>query len=387
MGMRASAAFNVYRKEPLTRAVVGAGISPAGLGIAFIVCVSLPLTIWAVLAEAPQTDLNYVPYLHSVSWSASIIFLFPFVVALGLRYYQEIPRLFAHLFAEVSKEVGGESEVDDFYAWLDRRFNSALVAPLALALTLVLNAIYFHQILQEQAFTDWMTSGGLFASIAAPGRGLTPVGAFAGLVQIVLIYWVINLLWRGVVVAWGLHEFFNKRRFPIKVEPLHPDGCCGFRKIGDVAMLLNLALFLLGIYVSLKVVDKIVIQKSALTADIGNPIMLGAYVILAPLLFFLPLGAAHRRMQEAKEAFLRPVAKQCERLFSELASAGLDANGLAAIQTFSELEKLRSYLRREISVWPFDFRSLQAFVGTIVIPILPVVLPFLINAIVGTPAE
>src|SRR5712671_6685031 len=48
----------------------------------------------------------------------------------------------------------------------------------------------------------------------------------------------------------------DKRNYPVKIRPLHPDHCCGLRKIGDVAMLLNLTLFVLGIYVSLKVIDK-----------------------------------------------------------------------------------------------------------------------------------
>jgi hypothetical protein len=81
-------------------------------------------------------------------------------------------------------------------------------------------------------------------------------------------------------------------------------------------MLLNLTLFVLGIYISLKVIDKIVIQNSSLGEDIGNPIMLGGYLIIAPLLFFFPLGAAHRQLNDAKERFLEPVNQKCERLFS-----------------------------------------------------------------------
>ena len=139
-------------------------------------------------------------------------------------------------------------------------------------------------------------------------------------------------------------------------------------------MLLNLTLFVLGIYISLKVVDKIVIQGSPLAEDIGNPLMLGAYLILAPLLFFLPLGAAHRQMNDARQKFLEPVSENCARLFSELANVSLDDKGHTAIQTFSALDTARIQLHKDIPVWPFDFRSLQAFVGTVVIPIFPVAL-------------
>jgi hypothetical protein len=111
--------------------------------------------------------------------------------------------------------------------------------------------------------------------------------------------------------------------------------------------------------------------------------MLGGYLIVAPLLFFFPLGAAHRQLNDAKERFLEPVNQKCGRLFSELADVTSDEKGFTAVQAFSALDTAITRLHKEIPVWPFDFRSLQAFAGTIVIPILPIVLPFAIKLIFG----
>jgi hypothetical protein len=402
--MSEAAPFSVYSKEPLMRAIASTGVTPVGLGIGFFVAISLTLSLWAGLFErfaAPETYANcvlnvgecrlaewrcvtYVSYFANISWSASMLFLFPFVVGLGFKYCVEIPGLFRYLFKEITLTKDGAPEVKDFYRWLDRRFNSYRVSGAILALTLGLNAVYFYQILQEQKFISWMTSGGILDSLGTGCRGLTGLGVYAAIIQIVLIYWVLNLLWRGAVLAWGLHEFFNRRGFPIALEPLHPDGRGGLRRIGDVATLLNLTLFALGIYVSLKVVDKIIVQESSLWADIGNPFMLSGYVILAPLLFFFPLGAAHRCMEDAKEKFLKPVGRRCDQLFRELSRTSLDDDGHTAVRTFTELAKARNALRKEIPVWPFDFRSLQAFVGTIVVPVVPVVLSLLTEFFFGT---
>lgn len=386
MSEHAQPAFNVYRKDPLMRAIASTGISPVLLGVAFFFCISLTLSIWGFRFKPAVVPELYLPFLYNISWSISIIFLFPLVMALSLKYALEIPLLFEFLFDKFTHIPEGAKETDDYYRWLDARFNSYWTSGLIFVLTLVLNAIYFFQILNppppdegQQALFGWMTSGELLGFLSDSGRGLTAVGVYAAVLQIILIYWVLNLLWRGVILAWGLHEFFNKRDFPIRIEPLHPDGCCGLRRVGDVAMLLNLTLFLLGIYISLKVVDKVVIQNSELTADIGNPVMLVGYLILAPLLFFLPLGAAHRRMKCAKEDFLRPVSQRCEQLFGELSSAGLDDQGLTAVRTFSELENARNSLQKQIPVWPFDFKSLRAFIGTIIVPVIPVVLPFVME--------
>lgn len=361
------------------RVIVATGLTPIGLGIAFFLFVSLTLSIWANLSGQPKAEPDYVSFFENISWSISIIFLFPFLVSLTLKYYQEIPSLFEYLQKHTALSAENQPDLDEFYDWLDRRFNSYWVTGGALGLTIGLNLIYFVQTLNYDGPADWMSNGELFRSVSEQGRGLTAVGLYAAVIQIVLIYWVLNLLWRGAVLAWGLHEYFNKRNFPIMIQPLHPDRCCGLRKIGDVAMLLNLILFILGIYISLKVIDKIVIQDSTLGADIGNPIMLGGYLILAPLFFFLPLGAAHRQMSDAKQKFLKPVSEKCEQLFVELANTSLDDKGLSAAQTFSALDAAIGRLHKEISVWPFDFRSIKAFVGAIVIPILPIVLPFAID--------
>jgi hypothetical protein len=372
--------LTVFRKEPLMRAIAATGVSPVGLGIGFFLSVSLPLSVWASLLEPLKVEAGYVSYFDNISWSISMIFLFPFVVSFTLKYYLEIPILFEFLLQKTDQ---GHKHLDEFYTWLDRRFNSYWVSSVALALTIGLNMIYFYQIFQHQEFTDWITSGKLLGFLSTRGRGLTTVGLYAALIQTVLVYWILNLLWRGAILAWGLHELFNKRNYPVKIQPLHPDHCCGLRKIGDVAMMLNLTLFVLGIYISLKVIDKIVIQNSSLGEDIGNPIMLGGYLIIAPLLFFFPLGAAHRQLNDAKERFLEPVNQKCERLFRELADVTLDDKGFTAVQAFSALDTAITRLHKEIPVWPFDFRSLQAFAGTIVIPILPIILPFAIKLIFG----
>ena len=365
------------------RAIAASGVPPVGLGIGFFLSISLTLSVWASLSEPSAIEPGYVSYFANISWSLSMIFLFPFVVSLTLKYYLEIPKLFAFLLQDAAKSPDGRAGVEAFQTWLDRRFNSYWVTAGVLALTVILNVIYFRQILNHQGSADWITSGQILGSLSMQGRGFTAVGLYAAVIQIVLIYWVLNLLWRGVVLAWGLHELFNRRNFPITIRPLHPDRCCGLRRIGDVAMLLNLALFVLGIYISLKVVDKIVIQDSPLSADIGNPLMLAGYVIVAPLLFFFPLGAAHRRMSDARQKFLEPLSQKCEKLFGELAKTNEDEKVLTAVQAFSELDNATLRLHKEISVWPFDFRSMQAFVGTIVIPILPIVLPFAIDLVFG----
>jgi hypothetical protein len=102
-----------------------------------------------------------------------------------------------------------------------------------------------------------------------------------------------NLAFRAAVCYWGLYELFDRKKnwnFQIRVSPLHPDRCCGLGRIGDVAMLFNVIIFIIGIYVSLTVLDKMFVQESTPFADITIPLYLAGYVLLDHSCFFFRLA-------------------------------------------------------------------------------------------------
>ena len=357
-------------------------MSPVNLTVGFFLVVTILMCLWAAFSSPPKADYSdYVSFFENISWSVSIIFIFPFVAGLTLQFYDGIPRLFSYLLEELVKN-GNERELEKYGNWLNNRFNDRLSAGIFLLISLILNIAYLYQILQD---TDpgWITSGELFVSILGTRHGLSWFGVYGMIIQVVLIYWVFNLVWRGFVLSRTLYEFFEKRNFSIKIEPLHPDGVCGLRSIGNLATTLTTILFMLGIYVSLKVIDKIIIQNSSIFEDIGNPIMLVSYAIMAPLLFFLPLGAAHRKMVEAKIRFLQPISKRCAELITDLGETNSDDRDSESTKLLNDLIKIRDDLNKRILVWPFDFRSMKAFFGAIVVPFVPVLLPFFTEWIMG----
>ena len=188
-----------------------------------------------------------------------------------------------------------------------------------------------------------------------------------------------NVLWNTYVFTVCLNGFFTEFSDEISLEPLHPDGCCGLRRIRAVSMVFSSLLFIIGLYVSLKVIDKLVIQERSLFSDIGNPLFLSAYAIAAPLLFFLPLSAAHKVMQREKDRFLIPISRRYQQAVESLRED-------TKKDEFERVEKLGSLyyeLHKRIPVWPFDFRSLQAFFAAVIVPVLPVLLPLAVHLIQG----
>lgn len=365
--------LSLWDKEPLMR-LLAKRLTPVSLGIYFFVCVSLPLCILAYLDERN--------FFENISWSIPVVFLFPFLAGLGFKYYEEIPKLFEHLFADIVESAPIEKKID-FYKWLDARFNNYASTILILILSLSLALLFFFekQTGCKRVGIDWMFGGDLFklSSDVILGCGFTGTGLFAAALQVVIGYWCLNLAFRAAVCYWGLYELFNRKNnwnFQIRVSPLHPDRCCGLGRIGDVAMLFNVIMFIIGIYVSLTVLDKMFVQGSSPFADITIPLYLTGYILLAPLLFFLPLGSARRTLKQAKNDFLNPLSEKCEKL-AKLSSVDNDKDSSAAVGAFFEMDKLRAQIEREIPVWPFNFRSFVNFSGAIVVPLVPVLITLL----------
>lgn len=346
-------------------------LRPVSLGIYFFVCISLPLCF---LAAIYQPD-----FFQNISWSITIIFLMPFLFGLGFKYYEEVPKLFDHLFENTLDDAPHERKTD-FYRWLNSRFNHYAWTFLIFLLVLSLTLVFFYQ-KQSACNQGWMIGGDwLNLGPGAPNFcGFTGFGLIAAFVQLAIGYWVANLAFRAAICYWGLYQFFENREkwnFQVRINPLHPDRCCGLGRIGEVAMLFNIILFIIGIYVSLTVIDKIVLQNTLPFDDITVPIYLGGYVLLAPLLFILPLGSARHTMKRAKIDFLRPISEKCEALAIK-SSTDTHAESSAALADFFETDKLRTQLEKEIPVWPFDFKSFVRFTGAIVFPVSPVLITLL----------
>jgi hypothetical protein len=370
--------FSLYAREPLMRLVVRLGVTPATLGVAFFVVVAVPLSLAGYSQDNTiNTDDRFLTFFENISWSISILYLFPFVVALTLKFYQRVPELFRTLLKDGLDKPIPEPEIDAFLQRIKARADHVIAIIVILLLTAGLNAIYIHETLSNPPNTDWITAGDFMQGLLGTNAGFSVNGACAMVVQIVLSYWILHLAWRGVVLGWGLHQLFNCRDFAVTVVPLHPDRCCGLKAIGDTAMLFNTIMFLLGIYASLKALDKVLIQKASLFSDIGNPVILGSYLIVAPLLFLYPLAAPRQRMTQAKQQFIEPVSRESRRIFQSLSSEIVGRR--ASAEDYAAIRGALAQARRDIPVWPFDFRSLQALFGTIVVPILPVMVPILVN--------
>lgn len=363
----------IFKSEIILNWLVKRNASPVTLGIGFFLLVPLPMTVWSLVYEGEHLKdsmSEHISFIENISWSFSTFYLFPFIIALSLVYYKAIPDLFfKHLIGKVAIPVTKDDAfLEEYKKAFFAQFNQWWIPVSAIVIAVTMSSFYLPQV-RDYNFDSWM-----FES-----KDITNIGRYAIAIQVILGYWMLNLFLRALVFAKLLNELFNDKRFTITLNAAHSDNACGLRSIFRVTTILNVILFLAGIYLSLIVIDKWVVQDVGLFGDISGPVMLAMYALTAPILFFLPLWAPHNAMWKAKEDFIQPVCQKLENNINQLNEPGeSDEDKLTLL---SRLREERLHLLKQIPVWPFDIRSLNAFFGAIIMPVVPTVLPFIVKSI------
>ncbi len=356
--------------------------APITVGVAFLLVVSLPLTAIAILfdsiAHDKLSDAEYISYLENFSWSISMIYLYPLIVGLIYKYYLSVPHVLGKLLESLVSGISKNS-IEEYNKSLDKRFNRPYIWLAILIAVFAANLLYFYQIIENSASAnEWMTYSENTVNILVD-TGLTPAGMIAFFVQGFLLYFVFTFVVKTIGFIYTLYEFFSSKHFNVELDPLHFDGVCGLRQISKIDTQQAYILFLLGIYLSFKVIDKLIVQDKSLFCDIGNPALLGSYALLAPFMFFLPLASAHNKMEQAKDRFLKPISDKISQLMHEISGIQNHKESAQYLDIVKEVEGLHMLYKRKIPVWPFDVKSVQGFFSMVVMPLLPVLIPILFN--------
>lgn len=173
------------------------------------------------------------------------------------------------------------------------------------------------------------------------------------------------------------------REHAIALAPWHPDGCGGLRSISQYSTNLSFALAAVGVGLSTITVQLVFWGTFDVAYEVW--LALAAYVIVAPLIFFLPLGTAHTAMSNARDRALLLLSEQFDE---EYAGIGLTLNGAEApaeapqppqdhlgpaVTRLENLRKLYEFTA-DFPVWPFDVSNLRRFLAVAGAAIAPAVL-------------
>ena len=190
----------------------------------------------------------------------------------------------------------------------------------------------------------------------------TILGAVAGLA-----------LWRMLIL--GVTIFRLGRAFDLQLKLNHPDGCGGFRPLGDVCLISASVLSVPAVYLGfwIAVAPRTDLYRSLYLEQ--HIVLLGITVVLAFAAFLVPLWTIHEEMVQEAGRLRREVdkvAEQIDRLSRSLLdrSAKLSADEAAAVAKDLEVRQATYQRIERIPTWPIDLRLALRFGTSQVVPLL-----------------
>lgn len=206
-------------------------------------------------------------------------------------------------------------------------------------------------------------------------------------VIIEFVWWVlfsitVIFIFRTLVGIWWINQAF--RVFRINVRPLYPDRVGGLKPLSQFSLRLGYIIFFFGLelgfnqyFTGQKMTG--VLGHASWTFDII--LVWGVYIILAPLAFFAPIGAAHDAMQKAKDAEILLISGYFEKEYKLL------RNNLGqSIKYFkkrsNKIEELRKLYAMidSFPVWPFQLQKIAQFFATVLSPLILTIMSSLVTS-------
>jgi len=170
-----------------------------------------------------------------------------------------------------------------------------------------------------------------------------------------------------LMISW-LNKIFGT--VPIDVHPLHPDNCGGFKPLGDYSLKLAYLVSIMGLNITILAFAPVTRgQPFKWTTELI--IYYSFYLLLTPVLFMLPLIAAHKAMKAKKREMLLEIAHQFEQnhetTYTLLDKAAFEER----VKRVKRLEAFYKMTQLSFPVWPFDLGVLRKFITVVVAPLLP----------------
>ncbi len=265
-----------------------------------------------------------------------------------------------------------DQEVDTFEKYV-RRFDLmysnriwAILCAIGIAVAMIFWITPLHQ-----TYRNWTTSGPF-------------IFGYVEFFWFLMFFLAALLVVRGLIVILWFNRLF--REFQIDVKVLHPDGAGGLFPLGAFSVKAG---YLIGIY-GLAVVTATMTQSYLITGRFSglilDPILVFGiivYLILAPVAFFAPIGAAHSSMKKAKNEAILHIADQFGADFTRLQMV-LNADSDEIKERLNKLEQIQRIhnIVSHFPVWPFNTGNLVRFLSSVLSPLVIGLIPTVIDLLI-----
>jgi hypothetical protein len=283
---------------------------------------------------------------HDIGWWNQFVFAMAALVYITSAYFGSFPRTLSQL---VDRGVLQASDQE----WKKvRRFTSTkLTSPSIVVLPYICGA--------ASALLS-------FYVIHAPGAWFDIESGYAGwLVPLhsFMLYFLLTYLALRLYFAYLILRLLFEYR--VNIQPFHTDGCGGLGSLKDLSANLYLGMLMFGFIAAAGMISNAENYGVELWGNF-NIALLGSYVFITSVAFFLPLYATSGRMREAQESFLDSINQRYRDIQGR---SGNDLVGRGSNEDILALDSLRA-TARAMQVWPFNYTALLKFLGVVSSPLL-----------------
>jgi hypothetical protein len=330
------------------------------LGGMLLVCSFYPTT--------PTENGPVVSFYRDISTFIDFALLNPLVIALIVtfltRFASTISASQDHGVVDITTEDASQ-ELTRFNSRFARHFSWILAA----IVTAV--AMYAH-----------INSTLLINNYFAVSNGkLTVPGIYMMAMTSVYLYLLIYFLFRLALILKVSRKIFSGQ---LKVDLMHEDKCGGLGQVGAVGMILNLILFLLAVTALLFFYTDFMIFHAE--HSFRSFVMIPAYLIATPIIFFYPLAPLHASMQRRKEELLQLTRIRFNDIFARYRNiiATYEEGDMAKdvaqekramVEEMSDLRTIFKWVD-DLPSWPFNIGMTLRFSLSMILPLLAYVVQF-----------
>jgi hypothetical protein len=361
-----------YKADPLTKLIrEKLTWSPGKATVIIVIILNIPVITLAFIyniwvGKSGMTGLlnDYGWWIYQLIGVPAILFFFlgmPNMISdvlVGLKNNKVI---------ETKKKGDNEDKkYNEFIVRFAKSYSSLIWGGITVVGVLIF--MVFAAIPEHKLFTSWQTTNNIIFTCHE-------------------IFWFLIFLVAGMAIVKTILAiyWFNKlfREFQTDVKVLHPDRAGGLSPLGNFSVKIGYMIGLLGFLV----IVVLWTQSTYLLAEKdfslrSNPAILSlsfAYLILAPIVFFAPIGSAHSAMKKAKNDFIIAISDQFENDFTRLQLI-LNKDGTelkVALEKIEHLQKIHSMVS-QFPIWPFNTSSIVRFFSSVFSPIILSIIPGII---------
>jgi hypothetical protein len=181
-----------------------------------------------------------------------------------------------------------------------------------------------------------------------------------------------NVFLRHAVVTRSIFVFF--RRFDLHINGFHPDRCGGLAFLGNFSLRFSYLIAAVALNSVHALITSVYMHES-FYKDPGSLLATIAFILVAPVAFFLPLIPPHKHMERARGTARGLITRRAEAVYAKIQEGLVSGSELSKTDTgtLEELQKLAK-LVDDFPVWPLDVGTLRRFVGTVMSPFVIAIL-------------